>query len=135
MKRSARMIGKALPALILAVVFVASCAKQGPDQMAEGIIDSMTKGNFKAAVKDFDATMMSKMPASKLEQAWSVLTQQIGPFKSRKDTREAEEKGSRIVYITCEFERVSLDAKIAFDASDKVSGLFFIPRPSAPEAK
>jgi len=121
--------------LCLALVFAASCGKPSIKKTAEAMVDSMAKGDFKAASADFDATVAAQMPAEKLGQVWASLAPQIGAFKSRTGTREAEEQGFKMVYVTCQFEKMSLDAKIVFDASDKVSGLWFLPTPSVPGGK
>lgn len=121
--------------LCLALIFAASCGKPSITKTAENMVDLMAKGDFKAATADFDSTMLSVMPAEKLGQVWASLAPQVGAFKSRTGTREAEDQGFKTVYVTCQFEKLSLDIKIAFDGSDKVSGLWFLPTQSVPGGK
>lgn len=117
------------------VLMVSSCAKPGITGKAENMVDSMAKGDFKAATADFNSTMLSAMPAEKLGQVWASLAPQLGTFKSRTGTREAEEAGYKTVYVTCQFEKQALDMKIVFDGADKVGGLWFVPAHSAPGGK
>ena len=111
----------------VAVLPVASCAKPSATQLAEGLVDSMAKGDFVSATKDFDATMKAVLPAEKLGQSWAQVTAQIGAFKSRTGSREAQEAGSQTVHVTCQFEKASWDIKVVFDKDGKIGGLLGSP--------
>jgi len=115
----------------VAVLLAAGCAKPSATQVAEGMVDSMAKGDFAAATKDFDATMKAAMSAERLGQTWSQLTAQAGAFKSRTGSRVAQEAGFQCIYVTCQFEKASLDIKVVIDGSGQVSGLWFVPTQSA----
>ena len=117
---------------VAAVLSSASCAKPGAVQVAEGMVDAMAKGDFAAATKDFDTTMQSVMPAEKTSQMWAQLTAQAGAFKSRTGSRETQEAGVHIVYVTCQFEKASLDLKVVFNSAGQISGLWINPAQSAP---
>ena len=80
MRHYGSMGGRVLLAVVLclALVFAASCAKPSITKTAEGIVDSMAKGDFKAASADFDATVAAQMPAEKLGQVWASLPPQVG---------------------------------------------------------
>ena len=113
--------------MCVAVLLAAGCGKPSATQLAEGIADSMAKGDFASATKDFDAAMNAAMSAERLGQTWSQLTAQTGPFKSRTGSREAQEAGFQCVYVTCQFEKVSLDVKVVINGSGQVSGLWIVP--------
>ena len=110
-----------------AVLTLASCGKPSATQLAEGMVDSMAKGDFASATKDFDATMNTAMSAEKLGQTWSQVTTQVGAFKSRTKTRVAQEAGFQCVYVTSQFEKANLDIKVVVNGSGQVSGLWIIP--------
>jgi uncharacterized membrane protein len=93
---------------------------------AQSLISNMAKGDFVGAEKDFDTTMRAVLPAEKLGQAWSQVTAKAGPFKSRVGSREAQEAGFQIVYVTCQFGHASFDVKVVFSDSGEVSGLWFL---------
>ena len=111
----------------VAVLLAAGCGKPSATQLAEGMVDSMAKGDFAAATKDFDANMKAAMSAEKLGQTWSQVTALAGAFKSRTGSREAQEAGFQIVYVTCQFENASWDIKVVFDRDGKVGGLWMAP--------
>lgn len=108
-------------------VVLASCGSKGVSSKAESVVDSLAKGDYTAATKDFDSTMQTAMPSSQLGQVWSGLTTQAGAFKQRTATREADESGAKTVYVTCQFERMTLDAKFVFNSSSQISGMWLVP--------
>ena len=131
MNQSVKTMGRIILIAItcVAVLLAAGCGKSKPSatQQANGMVDSMAKGDFASATKDFDATMNAAMSAEKLGQTWSQLTTQAGAFKSRTKTREAQEAGFQSVYVTCQFEKANLDIKVVINGSGQVSGLFIVP--------
>jgi len=116
----------------MAVLLAAGCGKPSATQLAEGMVDSMAKGDFASATKDFDATVKAAMSAERLGQTWSQLTAQFGAFKSRTGSREVQVvAGFQTVYVTCQFEKASLDIVLSIGGSGQVGGLQIIPTPSA----
>jgi uncharacterized protein len=115
--------------LVLVAVFATSCGKPatGPASMAEGIVDSIAKGDYAAATTNLNATMKPLLTTQKLETIWTQLAQQVGPFKSREGTRETEEQGLKCVYVTCKFEKTVADIKVVFDSNNQVAGFFVVP--------
>lgn len=102
---------------------------------AEQFIDSMAKGDFTTAVVDFDAAMTQAMPALRLKPTWDQLISQCGPFQKRLGFRTEKYQQYDITYVTCQFERSVLDAKIVFNPAGKISGLFFAPAQAPAAAK
>jgi len=121
--------------MCVAVLPVASCGKPSATQLAEGMVDSMAKGDFASATKDFDATMNATLSAEQLGQSWAQVTAQIGAFKSRTGSREAQEAGYQTVHVICQFEKASWDIKVTFDKDGKIGGLWFVPHVSAADAQ
>jgi dienelactone hydrolase len=126
--------------LILSLVLVSTSlwvglyAQENETAIPQGLIDKaknfvtlMTQNDFTAAVADFDSTMTSVMPASKLEETWKTLNAQVGQFKEQTGTRTEQMAQYNIVYVQSSFERAELDIKVVFDDSGKIAGLFFAP--------
>jgi len=95
--------------------------------LAEGLVDSMAKGDFASATKDFDATMKAVLSAEQLGQSWAQTTARIGAFKSRTGSREAQEAGFQTVHVICQFDKASWDIKVTFDKDGKIGGLYGSP--------
>src|ERR1700688_127792 len=82
---------------------------------------------FDKAVARFDPTMAAVLSAANLAATWDGLLGQVGAFRGVTATRQQEAQGYHVVFVTCRFDKASLDIKIAFDARQRVAGLFFVP--------
>ncbi len=85
------------------------------------------KEDFANAVKNFDNTMKGVMPEAKLQEAWQGLLAQSGSFKKQTGVRQTQEQGFDIVFVTCEFEKSTLNIKVVFNKTNEISGLWFVP--------
>lgn len=94
---------------------------------AQNFIDALIAGDFDGAVAIFDETMADAMPADKLGATWETLIKQIGAYQGQAGTRSERQGAHDIVYITLEFERAQLDAKVVLDVEGRVAGLWFVP--------
>jgi PBP1b-binding outer membrane lipoprotein LpoB len=94
------------------------------ESKANGIVDMLSRQDFAGVAGNFDATMRSALPESALRDTWNSLTQQAGAFQNRGSARTASEQGFDVVYVECMFERAKLNAKVVFNKSGEVSGLF-----------
>lgn len=83
--------------------------------------------DYEAAVKMFDDTMASALPAEKLEGVWQSLVLQAGPFLAQGDARQEKIAGYDVCFVPCRFEHATLNAQIAFNREAKISGLYFRP--------
>ncbi len=107
------------------VAFAEASAEQ--IKMAKAFVAQMAAGQFEKAVEPFDQTMRQVLPAEKLKPIWDRLTMEYGPLQRADETRAEEIQKFDVVYVTCEFERGRLDAKIVFTSDNKITGLFFTP--------
>src|SRR6266850_3925977 len=110
--------------------------KQPADDLqgiAGGFVELLAAGDFAAAVKHFDPAMMTALPADKLRDVWKSLNTQAGAFQKQTGTRVAKESGYQVVFVACTFEKAVLEAKIVFDGSKRIAGLFFVPPPARSE--
>ncbi len=124
--------------IILALSATAgAAAPQAEDALtvkARALITALEKSDYQASVRDFDATMLKVMGADKMEQMWKTqLPVRVGAFKKQGPARREQLQGYEIVFITCEFAKASLDARVVFDKAGKVAGLGFVP--TAPPVK
>lgn len=135
----------ATAAIALSAGVLSSCSQSGapadsaaPDPVAQTensalvnkattLVDNVMAGDYGAVVATFDATMTEALPEDKLAQTMAQLDQQVGAFRERTDTRQTEEAGYDVVYVTTVFEKATLNAKVAYDSEGKVAGLFFQP--------
>ncbi|MBI2423204.1 MAG: DUF3887 domain-containing protein [Candidatus Hydrogenedentes bacterium] len=102
-------------------------AGDSTETRATQFVDLLAAKNFSAAVAQFDATMTAALPEATLATTWAQVEQQAGAFQRSTGTRAAAEQGYDVVYVTCQFERASLNAKVVYDKEGKIAGLFFQP--------
>ncbi len=100
---------------------------------ARAFLDALNRGDFQAAAGDFDATMMNVSGPDKLAEFWKQVPERMGPFKRQTAARRERLGEYEVALVTCEFEKVTLDARIVFDKEKKIAGFQFIP--SLPPAK
>lgn len=127
-----KLIPVAVLLLALLVFFVMGkdpvpIASASPKDSAIAFVHLLEKGRFSSAVEHFDATMKGVMPSNKLQEAWTSLITQAGSFKRQVAVRAASFQQFRIVFVTCEFEKATLDVKVVFDNEGRIAGLFFVP--------
>jgi dienelactone hydrolase len=104
---------------------------------AQSFVDKFFQGDDAAIIEMFDATMKSAFPADKIEETRTSLAAQVGAFKQQigaTRTEKAESGGVEydIVYVTCEFEKATLDTQVVFDPAGLIAGLHFVPTAAAP---
>jgi dienelactone hydrolase len=95
--------------------------------MAKAFVAEIAAGQFEKAVEPFDQTMRQALPTEKLKPIWDGLIKKYGPLQRAEEIRAEKIQKFDVVYVTCEFERGRLDAKIVFTSDNKISGLFFTP--------
>jgi len=94
---------------------------------AEDLVNLLADGNYAKAVENFDSTMKNALPSEKLQQVWLSLNAQAGPFVEQTGTREEKILQYDVIFVTCQFEKAVLDAKVVFNNDKQISGLFFVP--------
>ena len=127
-------------ALVAMLTFTTAFAQQpvpaASDELvlkAQALIDALGRNDFQAAAKDLDETMLKVSGPEKLAEFWKQVPSQLGAFKKRTAARRDKLGAYDIVLVTCEFEKMTLDARVVFDADKKIGGFQFVP--SAPLVK
>lgn len=98
--------------------------------MAKSFVESLEKGDYEAAVENFDETMIKAAPPEKMKQVWETVISQAGKLKQQKGIRTESLPKYDVVYITCEFEKITLDIKVVFNKKKQIAGQFFTQPPS-----
>jgi len=122
-----RLIGWASAALIC----IAGSAHAGdPSALATQLLDRLDAGQYDAAEAMFSEQMKAAVPADKLKAVWESLPAQMGAMGQRGTARTSEDAGVRLVVIPLNYANGSLQARIAFDPDDRITG--FLIQPAAP---
>ncbi len=117
----------AVALLLLTIVAAPSAQAQNFEAIGKGLVNQLVARQFDKVEAQFDGQMKAALPVTKLPEVWDSLLAQVGPFKSIVSTKIMEREGLRAAFVTCEFERATLDAKIFMDDQGQVKGLFFEP--------
>jgi hypothetical protein len=94
---------------------------------ATAMLEAILKSDFEAAAKRYDETMLKVLGPEKLKQTWQQVTDRLGTLKKRTGIRTEAGPKNDFVFITCEFEKQTLDLKVAFDKEKRIVGFRFIP--------
>jgi len=103
------------------------------ETLAEDLVNSLANGNYQKAVENFDSTMKQLLPAEKLKQVWESLIAKFGAFVGQAGAREEKILVYDVIFVTCQFEKSVLDAKVVFNDKEQIAGLFFVPPQTAAE--
>jgi dienelactone hydrolase len=93
------------------------------EPVGRAFVELLKKGDFDGAVKTFDATMTGAMSASKLAEAMKPM----GKLESISGVRVEPVGQFQAALVACRFEKGPFTVKVIYDASKKVSGLWFAP--------
>lgn len=124
---------KSLFVLTLGLLFTSSLSaeekpekKEAPlEKAAKAFVDLLDKGEFEKAAGDFDETMLKVLPADKLKGTWAKVVGEAGAFKKQLASRIEKKDKYEIVFVTCQFEKKKMEARVVFDKDGKIAGLFF----------
>ncbi len=120
-------------ALVMVAFVLPSAARAQPrdaQSAARDLVNLLAKEDFAGAVAQFDANMQAALPEAKLREVWRSLLAQAGALQNTGPSRMEQEGGYDIVFVTCRFERATLETKVVCNAGRQVAGLFF--QPAAP---
>ncbi len=122
----------------LFTILMGSCYGQSQkscEDLAKEFVDLLVEENFIQAETCFDSTVKGLMPADKLQVIWKELLVETGPLKKQAGIRKDKKSEYDIIYVTCEFEKTSLDIQIVFNNKKEISGLWFLPPGTSLEYK
>jgi len=114
-------------ALLIGPAVATAADEKLPEQTAKAtaLVDALVKGDYAAAGKDFDEAMRKALPTDKRKGLWEELVKQVGAFQKRTGTRTEKAKQYDVVIVTCQFQKMALDARVVFNAEKQVTGLNF----------
>jgi dienelactone hydrolase len=95
--------------------------------LAKHSVELLKNEDFSGFFNSFDNTMKNALPLDKLQSTWKSVIGQVGAFKEQVDIRTEKVQEFNVAVVTCEFEKATLDIRIAFNKEKQVSGLFFLP--------
>jgi dienelactone hydrolase len=104
-----------------------------PQRMSEAqfLADKFLQKEYIAFMDNFDSTMKGALPPEKLQEARESLNLRLGAFQKQLGIRAEKYQQFDVVYITWQFENMTIDFKLIFNSSGQIAGMFFVPAQSA----
>ncbi len=99
----------------------------GIEQKASNFSTALTSGNFSDAIIDFSEAVATQIDAEKLAEIWDQLEAQAGKFIKLDRIRSEEQDGIPITIQPVHFKNSILDLKLAFDPSETIISILFVP--------
>jgi fermentation-respiration switch protein FrsA (DUF1100 family) len=122
------------PIVVVCLSLWSLAAQQKPETRADSLeraarsfVELLNKGEYAKATNEFDAAMLKALPPDELKKTWEKVLGQAGAYKQQVGSRLDASGKYEIVYVTCEFAKTKLDARVVFDKNGKITGLFFGP--------
>jgi dienelactone hydrolase len=101
---------------------------------AREVVDRLSTGDVAPILPLLDARMRAVLDETTLRGVFPSVILQAGAFRGQTSSRVETRGENQIVFVTCAFERNSLDVVVVFDASGQIAGLTVRPVASAAAA-
>jgi dienelactone hydrolase len=95
--------------------------------LAQELLQQLADGDYGSVVANFDETMQSALPVEALQENWETVISQVGPYQQELGHVVAESQGYRVVTLVLEFEAMTLDLVVSYNADSTVAGLYIRP--------
>jgi hypothetical protein len=104
-------------------------------QAGSDFVALMQDENFAEAAAQFDAAMTKALPEPKLREVWQDLKKDGGRFQKQLGASMQNYWGSKVVLVTCQFERKAFGIRVVYDSHKRISGLWIVEPDPAVVAK
>ena len=101
---------------------------------AQILADKFLQKDYTTFMEKFDATMKSAMSLEMLTQARESLNQRLGAFKQQLGIRGEKYQQYDVIYVTWQFEKMTIDLKLVLNQAAEIAGMFFVPSQSTAAA-
>ncbi len=94
---------------------------------ATAFAEALVTEDFQTAVDFFTPEVLAQVDANKLKEIWNQIQGQTGAYQSKEAVNVLKEDAIVVSYQALTFANTILDLKLAFDASESVAGMLFVP--------
>jgi hypothetical protein len=105
----------------------ASSQEDNIKKLAKDVVEKLAAEDFEGVRANFNEQLKEALPVEKIEQSWTIVTQQIGSFESQGPPKLVNHEGGRGIIIRCRFERGATQVEVWFDDENLVAGLWIRP--------
>jgi uncharacterized protein len=99
------------------------------EDIAVDVVTLLMENNYTGVYNYFDSSITSQLTVDGLQSTWAQqITNSYGNITRIIRTRLTNQSGSSIVYVTCNFSKVTVsDVKISFNSEQKIVSLLVVP--------
>ncbi len=112
---------------ILVMVFILSLAgfvyAQDYETLSENLVQDLLARRYENVTSLFNEDWARIMPVDKMQGFSKAVFGDISAFQKIAGIRSEESGRYQVVYVTCQFDKYSLDLKISFDSENRVASL------------
>ncbi|MDD2620628.1 MAG: DUF3887 domain-containing protein, partial [Syntrophomonadaceae bacterium] len=101
--------------------------KQAVTASTQKLVQNLISEYYPEIVATFSPEIGAALPAEKLQETWEQLQQQVGSLQSITGVRTENNRQHVIVYVSCKFDKQSLDLRLSFNPLQQVDGIYFVP--------
>lgn len=113
-------------AACFAVLIASGCAgHQDNTKIAEEMVDAIAQGDYAKATSRFDAKLKTHLSEDRLRLMWRQLSDKSGAYIKRTGIRQKTISKHCVVYVTCQFRKMSWYMAIAVSAEGKIFDVEF----------
>jgi hypothetical protein len=130
-KKTAVVIGLTLALLVPFVACAAGQAAASASLVPKAVafVQTLAKGDFKAAEADFTDQMKQAAPPATLAEMWQRLVSQVGQFQDTGGSETVVQGGATTVVVKANFKSQALGIAVTFDSAQRIAGMHFVPPP------
>jgi dienelactone hydrolase len=122
------MIRKSLAALVVSIpLWLAALPAQDFQAQSKVLAANLFARQLDKVTAQFTERMAAGIPPATLAAMIDDLLSKTGPFRGIAGTRAEMQQEYHVVFVTCQFEKASLDLRLVYDAAGKLAGMFFAP--------
>ena len=98
------------------------------DTASRAFLADFTAGNYPAAVKLFDATMRTQLPADRLAELAASVTARFGTYRSLTSMSQAADDNLTAITMVTAYDRSAVELRLVFNKAGEIAGIRIGPR-------
>jgi uncharacterized protein len=116
-----------IAAVLISLVASAQTPAQAPvkqdfEALARAVTADLVAGRYEKVAARYTEQMAQALPADKLAASWDGVIGQLGAFQSITSVEHEESSGYHVVFVTCQFDRLSLTLRLVFNSLGQFAG-------------
>lgn len=113
---------------IITTLFLSLCTlAQTNEEKSVLFIKQLERQQFDSCFTMFDSVMASQFTATMLENMWQSVPKYMGEYKGFTTVESTKKDSIDLVAVRCEFEKTKMDLQFAYNNSQKIVGMYFVP--------